>query len=291
MIKEWWSRSKRRILNIIGKSFPLLHGKITHLFLYPSHIPKLYICHQILQMPKKVTPYKDSDLGKKEQVTQMFDTISEDYDGLNRVISFGIDIKWRKRVVAILKKKAPKTILDIATGTGDLAIAMTETGAEKIVGLDISPGMLEVGRSKIQDKNLQNTIVMVVGDSENLSFDDNTFDAVTVAFGVRNFEHLEKGLQEIYRVLKPKGSLVILETSVPTKTPYKQGYGLYCKFILPTIGKIFSKDRSAYAYLSESASVFPHGQEFNNILDKIGFIDVENKPQTFGVASIYVATK
>lgn len=242
-------------------------------------------------MPKKVTPYKDSDLGKKQQVTQMFDTISEDYDGLNRVISFGIDIKWRKRVVALLKKKKPTTILDIATGTGDLAIAMTETGAEKIVGLDISPGMLEVGRSKIQEKNLQNIIEMVVGDSENLSFSDNTFDAVTVAFGVRNFEHLEKGLQEIYRVLKPQGRLVILETSVPTKTPFKQGYGLYCKFILPTIGKIFSKDRSAYAYLSESASVFPHGQEFNNILGKIGFIDVENKPQTFGVASIYVATK
>ncbi|MEX0313162.1 MAG: bifunctional demethylmenaquinone methyltransferase/2-methoxy-6-polyprenyl-1,4-benzoquinol methylase UbiE [Allomuricauda sp.] len=242
-------------------------------------------------MSKKVKPYKDSDLGKKEQVKQMFDTISGDYDGLNRVISFGIDLKWRRKVVSILSKKAPKNILDIATGTGDLAIAMTATGAEKIVGLDISPGMLEVGKTKITNKNLENTIEMVVGDSENLPFDDNTFDAVTVAFGVRNFENLEKGLSEILRVLKPGGSFVVLETSVPTKTPFKQGYRIYTKYILPTIGKIFSKDRSAYAYLSESASVFPHGEAFNNILDKIGFIGIENKPQTFGVASIYVATK
>ncbi|MCL6275140.1 bifunctional demethylmenaquinone methyltransferase/2-methoxy-6-polyprenyl-1,4-benzoquinol methylase UbiE [Muricauda sp. 2012CJ35-5] len=242
-------------------------------------------------MSKKVTPYKDSELGKKEQVTQMFDTISKDYDGLNRVISFGIDVKWRKRVVQILKDKKPKSILDIATGTGDLAIALTTTGAERIVGLDISPGMLEVGRDKIKDRKLDQTIDMVVGDSENLEFEDNSFDAATVAFGVRNFENLEKGLQEIHRVLKPGGGLVILETSVPTKTPYKQGYHLYCRYLLPTIGKIFSKDRSAYAYLSESASKFPHGQAFNNILGKIGFIGIENMPQTFGVASIYVATK
>ncbi|WP_190811382.1 bifunctional demethylmenaquinone methyltransferase/2-methoxy-6-polyprenyl-1,4-benzoquinol methylase UbiE [Flagellimonas sp. S3867] len=242
-------------------------------------------------MSKKVKPYKDSDLGKKEQVRQMFDTISEDYDGLNRVISFGIDLKWRRKVVSILTKKAPKNILDIATGTGDLAIAMISTGAEKIVGLDISPGMLDVGKTKISAKNLQNTIEMMIGDSEKLPFDDNSFDAITVAFGVRNFENLEKGLSEILRVLKPGGSFVVLETSVPTKTPFKQGYRIYTKYILPTIGKIFSKDRSAYAYLSESASVFPHGEAFNNILDKIGFIGIENKPQTFGVASIYVATK
>nr|WP_299385282.1 bifunctional demethylmenaquinone methyltransferase/2-methoxy-6-polyprenyl-1,4-benzoquinol methylase UbiE [Allomuricauda sp.] len=242
-------------------------------------------------MSKKVIPYKDSELGKKEQVTQMFDTISEDYDGLNRVISFGIDVKWRKRVVKVLQEKKPKSILDIATGTGDLAIAMTKTGAEKIVGLDISPGMLEVGRNKIAHKALQHTIEMVVGDSENLSFDDHSFDAVTVAFGVRNFENLEKGLQEIHRVLKPGGTLVVLETSVPTKFPFKQGYTFYCGHILPVIGKIFSKDRSAYAYLSESASKFPHGEAFNNILGKIGFIGIENMPQTFGVASIYVATK
>ncbi|AZQ57440.1 bifunctional demethylmenaquinone methyltransferase/2-methoxy-6-polyprenyl-1,4-benzoquinol methylase UbiE [Maribacter sp. MJ134] len=242
-------------------------------------------------MPNKVTPYKDSKLGKKEQVTKMFDTISKDYDGLNRVISFGIDIKWRKRVVAILKKEKPKTILDIATGTGDLAIALVKTGAEKIIGLDISPGMLEVGKEKIKEKKLDPKIEMVVGDSENLAYSDHSFDAVTVSFGVRNFETLETGLSEILRVLKPGGSLVVLETSVPTKTPFRQGYHLYTRYVLPLIGKIFSKDNSAYGYLSESAAVFPHGENFNNILLKIGFIDVVNKPQTFGVASIYVAKK
>jgi demethylmenaquinone methyltransferase/2-methoxy-6-polyprenyl-1,4-benzoquinol methylase len=242
-------------------------------------------------MSKKVKPYKTSTLGKKQQVTQMFDAISGNYDGLNRVISFGIDIKWRKRVVAILKKRNPTKILDIATGTGDLAINLVKTGAEQIIGLDISKGMLEVGKKKVTEKGLDTTIEMVVGDSENLPFDDHTFDAVTVAFGVRNFENLEKGLAEIYRVLKPSGTFVVLETSVPTKSPFKQGYWFYTKSILPLIGKMFSKDRSAYTYLSESAAVFPYGQAFNNILGKIGFIAMENKPQTFGVASIYVASK
>lgn len=244
-----------------------------------------------LAMAQKVTPYKNSKLGKKEQVTQMFDTISKNYDGLNRVISFGIDIKWRKKVVAILKKEKPDTILDIATGTGDLAIAMIKTDAKKIVGLDISPGMLAVGAEKVKTKKLDGIIEMVVGDSENLNFTDNSFDAVTVSFGVRNFETLETGLAEILRVLKPKGTLVILETSVPIKTPFKQGYRFYTKNILPLIGKIFSKDDSAYGYLSESAAVFPHGEKFNNILREIGFIEVVNKPQTFGVASIYIAKK
>ncbi len=221
----------------------------------------------------------------------MFDAISGNYDGLNRVISFGIDIKWRNRVVAILKKKNPNKILDIATGTGDLAINLVKTGAEQIIGLDISRGMLEIGGKKVADKGLDSTIEMILGDSENLQFEDHAFDAVTVAFGVRNFENLEKGLAEIYRVLKPSGTFVVLETSVPTKFPFKQGYWFYTKNILPLIGKLFSKDRSAYTYLAESASVFPHGQAFNNILGKIGFIAMENKPQTFGVASIYVATK
>jgi len=242
-------------------------------------------------MAKKIIPYKDSTLGKKEQVTQMFDTISKNYDGLNRVISFGIDVKWRERVVSILKKKQPKNILDIATGTGDLAINLVKTGARKITGLDISPGMLEVGKEKIVKKNLDDTIDMIVGDSEDLPFSENTFDAVTVAFGVRNFENLEKGLTEIYRVLKPTGTFIVLETSVPTKTPFKQGYYFYTKKILPRIGKLFSKDDVAYKYLSESAAVFPYGEAFNNILRKIGFIAIENKPQTLGVASIYVATK
>ncbi len=242
-------------------------------------------------MSKKVKPYKTSTLRKKEQVAQMFDTISGSYDGLNRVISFGIDIKWRNRVVNILKKKNPKNILDIATGTGDLAINLVKTGAEQIIGLDISKGMLEVGKKKVAGKGLNATIKMIIGDSENLPFKDHTFDAITVAFGVRNFENLEKGLSEIYRVLKPSGTFVVLETSVPTTFPFKQGYWFYTKNILPLIGKLFSKDRSAYVYLSESAAVFPYGQAFNNILEKIGFIAMENRPQTFGVASIYIATK
>lgn len=250
-----------------------------------------YLWLKIQLMSKKVKPYKTSALGKKQQVTQMFDAISGNYDGLNRVISFGIDIKWRNRVVAILKKKNPNKILDIATGTGDLAINLVKTGAEQIIGLDISRGMLEIGEKKVADKGLDSTIEMILGDSENLPFEDHAFDAVTVAFGVRNFENLEKGLAEIYRVLKPSGTFIVLETSVPTKSPFKQGYWFYTKNILPLIGKLFSKDRSAYTYLSESAAVFPHGQAFNNILGKIGFIAMENKPQTFGVASIYVATK
>lgn len=242
-------------------------------------------------MSKNITPYKDSELGKKEQVAQMFDTISGNYDGLNRVISFGIDIKWRKKVLKLVSDKNPKTVLDIATGTGDLAILMTNTSAEKIIGLDISAGMLEVGRNKIKAKNLSDKIEMILADSENMPFEDNIFDAITVAFGVRNFENLEKGLAEILRVLKPNGIFVILETSVPDKTPYKQGYTFYSKNILPLIGKLFSKDDSAYQYLSESASVFPYGEALNNILRKTGFIEVKAMPQTFGVATIYSASK
>ena len=221
----------------------------------------------------------------------MFDTISGEYDNLNRVISFGIDIKWRNKVVAIVKATNPKNVLDIATGTGDLAISLAETNAEKIIGLDISPGMLNVGKEKIKAKNLDAKIDMIIGDSENLPFDDNTFDAITVAFGVRNFETLEKGLADILRVLKPNGTFVILETSVPTKFPFKQGYAFHSKVILPTVGKLFSKDKTAYTYLSDSANVFPYGEALNNILRKVGFIDVTDMPQTFGVATIYKASK
>ncbi|MFC5196455.1 MULTISPECIES: bifunctional demethylmenaquinone methyltransferase/2-methoxy-6-polyprenyl-1,4-benzoquinol methylase UbiE [Bizionia] len=239
----------------------------------------------------KVNPYKDSNLGKKEQVTKMFDTISGNYDGLNRVISFGIDVSWRKKVLAIIKASNPETILDIATGTGDLAIMLAQTNAKKIVGFDISSGMLEIGKQKVAHKNLDNKIDMVLGDSENMPFENNSFDAITVAFGIRNFETLEKGLSEIHRVLKPGGTFVILETSMPTKTPYKQGYKFYTKNILPVIGKLFSKDKTAYAYLCESASVFPFGEELNNILRKIGFTNVNDLPQTFGVATIYTLSK
>ncbi|MBO6878955.1 bifunctional demethylmenaquinone methyltransferase/2-methoxy-6-polyprenyl-1,4-benzoquinol methylase UbiE [Winogradskyella sp.] len=242
-------------------------------------------------MAKKIKPYKNSVASKKEQVTEMFDTISKEYDGLNRVISFGIDVKWRNKVVKLVSEKKPENILDIATGTGDLAISLTSTNAKEIIGLDISDGMLEVGRRKIKSKNLDGIISMVIGDSEDLPFEDNTFDAITVAFGVRNFENLEKGLAEILRVLKPNGIFVILETSVPTNPVYKFGYNIHCRLILPMVGKLFSKDRVAYNYLSESASVFPYGEALNNILRKIGFINVEDKPQTMGVATIYTASK
>lgn len=242
-------------------------------------------------MAKKVKPYKDSDASKKAQVTQMFDTISKEYDGLNRVISFGIDVKWRDKVVNLVSETNPENILDIATGTGDLAINLVKTSAKEIIGLDISDGMLEVGRKKIASKKLDGIISMVIGDSEDLPFDDNTFDAITVAFGIRNFENLEKGLSEILRVLRPNGIFVILETSVPTNPVYKFGYNTYSRYILPTIGKLFSKDRVAYRYLSESASAFPYGEALNNILRKIGFINVVDKPQTMGVATIYTASK
>ncbi|MBT8256946.1 MAG: bifunctional demethylmenaquinone methyltransferase/2-methoxy-6-polyprenyl-1,4-benzoquinol methylase UbiE [Bacteroidia bacterium] len=242
-------------------------------------------------MSENIKPYKDSELSKKQQVTTMFDTISGEYDGLNRVITLGIDLKWRKKVVAMVAATHPKTILDVATGTGDLAIAMTETGAERIIGLDLSQGMLDVGQNKINKKGLEQSVEMVIGDSENLAYENDSFDAITVAFGIRNFENLEKGLSEILRVLKPNGIFVILETSVPTKTPFKQGYYLYTKYILPVIGKIFSKDKSAYSYLSKSASNFPYGEALNNILTKIGFINATALPQTFGSATIYIASK
>lgn len=242
-------------------------------------------------MKEEVKPYKDSEAKKKQQVEQMFDTISNEYDGLNRVISFGIDTSWRKKVIQLVKETKPKKILDVATGTGDLAIAMASSDATEIIGLDISAGMLSVGQKKINQKNLSDKIQMVQADSENLPYEDNYFDAITVAFGVRNFENLDKGLSEIYRVLSPGGIFVVLETSVPTKFPFKQGYKIHSNFILPTIGKLFSKDKKAYKYLSESASAFPHGEEFNAILRKNGFKDVNNLPQTFGVASIYTSTK
>jgi demethylmenaquinone methyltransferase / 2-methoxy-6-polyprenyl-1,4-benzoquinol methylase len=242
-------------------------------------------------MSKNITPYKNSSQSKKEQITHMFDTISGNYDQLNRVISFGIDVKWRKKVLKIVAESKPKIILDIATGTGDLAILLTKTKATKIIGLDISAGMLEVGKKKILEKDLSTTIEMVLADSENLPFEDCYFDAITVAFGIRNFENLEKGLAEILRVLKPNGVFVILETSVPDKTPYKQGYTFYSTKILPMIGKLFSKDTNAYGYLSESAAAFPYGETLNNILRKTGFIDVVAMPQTFGVATIYSASK
>lgn len=250
----------------------------------------MYFCSY--SMTKKITPYKSSSKGKKKQVEEMFDTIAGNYDGMNRVISMGSDVGWRKKVVRIVSDTRPVKILDVATGTGDLAIQFAEKiKTAKITGLDLSEGMLKVARKKIQQKPISSRIEFIQGDSEALPFEDNSFDAITVSFGIRNFENLEQGLAEIFRVLKKDGIFVILETSVPQKFPVKQGYQLYTRFILPLIGKIFSKDKQAYAYLGESASNFPFGRELNNILKQIGFKEVTNKPQTLGVATIYIAIK
>ncbi|HJD86702.1 MAG TPA: bifunctional demethylmenaquinone methyltransferase/2-methoxy-6-polyprenyl-1,4-benzoquinol methylase UbiE, partial [Empedobacter falsenii] len=227
-----------------------------------------------------VTPYDSSDLNKKKQVEQMFDNISPKYDLLNRVLSMGIDIQWRKDVIKMVKASQPQTILDIATGTGDLAIMMGKNTNAKITGLDLSNGMLEVGRKKVKEAGLEERIDMVQGDSENLPFSDNTFDCVTVSFGVRNFENLEKGLAEINRVLKPGGTFIILEFSYPTAFPMKQLYTFYSKNILPAIGKMVSKDQSAYTYLPDSVRAFPHGEEMKNILKSVKFTQPIDKKLT-----------
>ena len=242
-------------------------------------------------MPEKVLPYKESNLGKKEQVKQMFDKVSSNYDFLNRLLTFGIDVSWRKKVVKFVEDHKAKRILDIATGTGDLAIMLAKINSEKVIGLDISEGMLAVGKKKIDQLGLNEKVEMILGDSEELSFEDGSFDAITVGFGVRNFENLEQGLSEIYRVLKPNGTFVVLETSQPTAFPIKQGYLFYSKYVIPTVGKIFSKDKNAYQYLPESAAAFPYGEAFNNILLKTGFNTSTVYPQTFGIATIYQAIK
>jgi demethylmenaquinone methyltransferase/2-methoxy-6-polyprenyl-1,4-benzoquinol methylase len=242
-------------------------------------------------MKQSIKPDENKPETKKTQVTHMFDGISKSYDLLNRIITLGIDVLWRKRVVKLLQKEQPKSILDIATGTGDLVLELAKINADKIIGLDISPGMLEIGKQKVKNKQLENRIDMQLGDSEALPFDKETFDGVTIAFGVRNFENLELGLQEIFRVLKPNGALVVLETAVPQNRLLRSLYSLYTQKIMPFIGKLFSKDPSAYQYLSDSAAIFPCGEQFNNILRKNGFIEVEDFPQTLGVSSIYFARK
>ncbi|MFA7616475.1 MAG: bifunctional demethylmenaquinone methyltransferase/2-methoxy-6-polyprenyl-1,4-benzoquinol methylase UbiE [Moheibacter sp.] len=238
-----------------------------------------------------VKPYSDSDLTKKEQVEQMFDNISGKYDELNHILSMGIDVGWRKKVVKIIKNQNPETVLDIATGTGDLAIMMAKSTDAKITGFDLSAGMLEVGRKKIAELNLGNRIEMIQGDAEKMPFDDNSFDCITVAFGVRNFEDLKKGLDEIYRVLKPGGKFVILEFSQPQSFPMKQLYSFYSKYILPMIGKKISKDKSAYTYLPESVKAFPYGEEMKKILKSSNFIKTTDKKLTFGISSIYASLK
>ena len=242
-------------------------------------------------MPKNVIPYKHSEQGKKQQVTEMFDKVSSNYDFLNRLLTFGIDVSWRKNVVKLVLDRKARNVLDIATGTGDLAIMFAKEDVDKITGLDISVGMLDVGKKKIKDLGLEDKVDMIIGDSEQLPFEEATFDAITVAFGVRNFENLELGLEEIHRVLKPEGSLVVLETSQPSTFPVKQGFQFYSKYIIPSMGKLFSKDKNAYDYLPESAAAFPYGETFNNILLKTGFNSSKVYPQTFGVATIYHAIK
>ncbi|MFN6943682.1 MAG: bifunctional demethylmenaquinone methyltransferase/2-methoxy-6-polyprenyl-1,4-benzoquinol methylase UbiE [Cytophagaceae bacterium] len=238
-----------------------------------------------------VTPYKDSAEGKKKQVATMFDNISHKYDFLNHFLSLGIDKRWRKKAISILAKEKPANILDAATGTGDFAIAALKTGAEQVVGVDISEGMLSIGRKKLIERGLQDKIRLEKGDSESLVYDNESFSAVTVAFGVRNFENLEKGLSELHRVLRKDGTLVILEFSQPTNIIIKCFYNLYFRFILPFMGKIISKDSSAYTYLPESVEKFPYGQDFLNILQETGFKGLKCIKLTFGVSSIYIGKK
>jgi demethylmenaquinone methyltransferase/2-methoxy-6-polyprenyl-1,4-benzoquinol methylase len=238
-----------------------------------------------------VIPYKENTSGKKEQVATMFNNISKKYDFLNHFLSLGIDILWRKKAIRLLKPTQPKVILDIATGTGDFALEALKLNPTKITGIDISEGMLNVGKEKIKAKGLESIIELKLGDSENLEFNDNTFDAYTVGFGVRNFENLEKGLREMLRVLKPNGTAIILEFSKPKAFPVKQIYNFYFNNILPGIGKIVSKDNAAYTYLPESVDAFPDGKKFTEILKKIGYKEVQNIPLMFGIASIYKATK
>ncbi|MEP7164695.1 MAG: bifunctional demethylmenaquinone methyltransferase/2-methoxy-6-polyprenyl-1,4-benzoquinol methylase UbiE [Ferruginibacter sp.] len=239
-----------------------------------------------------VVPYKDSELSKKQQVAGMFDDIACRYDFLNRFLSGGIDIKWRKKAIGQLTELKPKRILDVATGTGDVAIMASRLlNPEKIIGIDISNGMLEIGRKKTAKLGLQSTIELLNGDSEAINFNDNSFDAVTVAFGVRNFQHLETSLNEIKRVLKPGGKLVVLEFSKPKMPFVRSMYNFYMKVVTPNMGKLFSKNRDAYQYLDESIKKFPEGNKFTDILDNLGYKKTYNKPLSLGICSIYCGEK
>lgn len=239
-----------------------------------------------------VVPYKGSKLGKKQQVAEMFNSIAFRYDFLNRFLSAGVDVGWRKKALKQLKDLQPTTLLDVATGTGDMALmAAKMLPLEQITGIDISNGMLEIGRQKVEKAGLSHKIELLNGDSETINFANASFDAVTVAFGVRNFEDLEQGLAEIKRVLKPGGKLVVLEFSRPKTAIAKGFYNLYMKIIAPNMGKIFSKNRNAYQYLDESIKKFPEGKNFTNILDKLGFKHTYCKPLSLGICSIYCGEK
>jgi demethylmenaquinone methyltransferase/2-methoxy-6-polyprenyl-1,4-benzoquinol methylase len=238
-----------------------------------------------------VTPYGTGE-GKKAEVERMFDKIAPRYDLLNRVLSLGIDVQWRKKALAYLKNDHPQALLDVATGTADVALmAAKNLNPASITGIDIANQMLDLGRIKIKNQGLESVITLETGDSENLRFADHSFDAVTVAFGVRNFENLEKGLAEMHRVLRPGGRVVILEFSKPNIFPFKQLYNTYFKYVLPLIGRLTSRDVRAYTYLFESVQIFPEGQDFLNILSKIGYQNPTCERLTFGICSIYSATK
>jgi demethylmenaquinone methyltransferase/2-methoxy-6-polyprenyl-1,4-benzoquinol methylase len=238
-----------------------------------------------------VIPQNYKGSSKRERVEDMFDRIAPKYDLLNKVLSVGIDKGWRKKMVAELKPLQPKKMLDIATGTADVAIACMQLQPSQITGVDISALMLAEGQKKIEGLGFAKQITLQQADSESLPFEDNSFDAITVAFGVRNFQNLDKGLSEMLRVLKPNGKVVILEFSQPEKFPIKQFYNFYSKYILPTIGQLVSKERAAYEYLPESVAAFPYGQEFVKIMNRNNFVNSKCVPLTFGIASIYVGSK
>ena len=239
-----------------------------------------------------IIPYKDSSAQKKEQVAVMFDNISGKYDFMNHFLSLNIDKTWRKKAIKKLREISPKHILDVATGTGDFAISSYNIlKPEKITGLDISSGMLDVGRKKISDRKLQNFIEFQQGDSENIPFDDNTFDAVTVSFGVRNFQNLRKGLAEMLRVTKKDGIIVILELAIPEKFPVRNFYNVYFKRVLPVFGKVFSKDNFAYSYLPESVNAFPTKSNFLELLNDIGYKNTSVQTLSLGIANIYTGVK
>lgn len=240
---------------------------------------------------ERITPYGKEDKSKKGQVEEMFDNIAPKYDFLNRLLSLRIDTLWRKRAVKLLKKEQPKDLLDVATGTADFAIELRKLKPRKIIGVDISEQMLAYGRVKVKNKGLDELITLSRGDSENLPLDDNSFDAVTVAFGVRNFENIDKGLAEMNRVLRPGGRLVVLEFSKPKVFPVKQIFYFYFHFVLPVIGRLFSKDHRAYTYLPESVESFPEGQAFIDLLKQAGYKESKCISLTFGISSIYTGIK
>ena len=243
-------------------------------------------------MAENVTPYKNQQAGKKQQVADMFNNISKTYDFLNHFMSLGIDIVWRKKAIKELVALKPQYILDVATGTGDFAFEALETlKPVKITGVDISEGMLEIARQKIQKRAKEQSFEVKLGDSEGLQFEKNSFDAVTVAFGVRNFENLEQGIADMLRVLRPGGKVVILEFSKPRVFPVKQLYNFYFHYITPTIGKLFSKDSSAYSYLPESVEAFPDGNRFTELMQKVGYKHTKCRSLTFGICSIYTGIK